>query len=340
MSAAPGGAAARGVATGVAAVADLAFVAGLEPLARALAEPDVTEVMVNAGDELWVERDGALTRIGRVDRVAVEVLVERALAPLGRRLDRLSPVVDARLPDGSRLCAAVAPVAVDGICLSIRRFAMRHLPLAAFAGAAVVELLHEVVRRRCNVLVSGATSSGKTTLLGSLTGLVPVTERIVTLEDTAELQLGARHVVRLEARDATPDGIGAVTLSDLLRAALRLRPDRLVIGEVRGDEAVPMVQALNTGHDGSLATCHANSAPDALARLESLVVQAAPGWPMSAVREHVHRSIDVVVHVARARDGGRRIEGVAEVSPSGASARTRPLADAGVVSGELRRTRA
>jgi pilus assembly protein CpaF len=294
-------------------LANLASSVGLGPLARALADPTVTEVMVNDASQLWIERGGSLHVLGELDAAELETFVERALVPLGRRLDRLSPIVDARLPDGSRLCAISAPVAVDGMSLAIRRFGAPRRPLSSFATPRVVDLLREVVAARCNVLVSGATSSGKTTLLGSLLADAATTDRIITLEDTAELQLGSDHVVRLEARAATADGVGAVDLTTLLRAALRMRPDRLVIGEVRGDEALPLVQALNTGHDGSLATCHANSALDALARLESLVVQAAPAWPLDAVRDQVRRSIDVVVHVERAEGGARRVTEVAEV---------------------------
>jgi pilus assembly protein CpaF len=205
------------------------------------------------------------------------------------------------------------PVAVDGPCLAVRRFTARPLPLTAFTTDVVAELLGEVVSRRCNVLVSGATSTGKTTLLGSLVAVAGAHERIVTLEDVAELRLPAAHVLRLEARPATLDGPPAIELHDLLRIALRLRPDRLVVGEVRGDEAADLVQAMNTGHDGSLATIHANSAIDALARLGSLVVHRHPGWPLHAVREHVDRAIDIVVHVARDAAGRRFVDTVGEV---------------------------
>jgi pilus assembly protein CpaF len=295
---------------------------GLGTLDALLADPTVDEVLVNAGgpdstvQEIWMERRGALERAGSIGVTELAVVVERILAPLGRRLDRTSPVVDARLADGTRVCAVVPPVALGGICLSLRRFRTTPLPLESFASAAGVRMLTELVDRRCNVVISGATSSGKTSLLSSLLGLLPPGERIVTLEDTAELAPVADHVVRLEARPATSDGVRAITLDDLLRTALRLRPDRLVVGEVRGDEVLGLVQALNTGHDGSLSTVHANSALDALHRLETLVVQAAPSWPLAAIRDHLARCIDVVVHVERVVGGGRRVAEIAEVRPT------------------------
>jgi pilus assembly protein CpaF len=294
----------------------IARVDGLGPLEPLLADPDVTEVMVNAGTEVWVERSGRLEHTGLVLAVGqADQLVERIVAPLGLRIDRTSPVVDARLPDGSRVHAVVAPLAVDGTCVCIRRFATRAWPLAAFASDEVAALLTWAVEARCNLVVSGATSSGKTSLLNALAGLAPRRERIITIEDAAELRLPGEHVVRLESRPATAEGVGAVTTRHLLRAALRMRPDRLVVGEVRGAEALDMVQALNTGHDGSLATCHANSAVDGLRRIESMVLEGAPALPLVAVREHVHTSIDLVVHTTRAAGGHRRVAEVVEVQP-------------------------
>ena len=315
-------------------VAERSRLSGLE---QWLADPDVTEVLVNGGHEVWVERAGVLSRVGTMRPPAVLAAVEQMLLPIGRRLDRASPTVDARLADGSRVCAVIPPVAVDGPTVAIRRFAVRPIPLSAFAPADVVALVGQLVVQRCNVLVSGPTSSGKTTLLNALAGRIDAGERLITLEDIAELRLDHRHVVRLETRPATPDGVGAVGLADLVRTALRLRPDRLVVGEVRGSEAIELLQAMNTGHDGSLSTIHANAAGDALARLASLVVQHAPGWPLGAVHEHVRRAIDVVVHVVRSADGHRRIAAVVEVAEGDGAGRL--LADERGVAGELRRGR-
>jgi pilus assembly protein CpaF len=270
---------------------------------------------------------------------AVTTAIEHILRPIGRRIDRTNPTVDARLPDGSRVCAVIEPVAVDGPCLTIRRFAMRPLPLEAFAADDAVSLLRDVVDARCNVLVSGATSSGKTTLLNALAALVPTTERIITLEDIAELRLPHPHVVRLETRPASAEGTGEITLAQLLRTALRMRPDRLVLGEVRGAEAVQLVQAMNTGHDGSLSTVHANSAADALARLCSLVLQEVPGWPLEAIHDQVRRSIDVVVHVGRSVGNERRVIEICESDPVATGVQLRSLVERGSVVASLRRRR-
>jgi pilus assembly protein CpaF len=312
---------------------------GLGALEALLADPDVTEIMVNAGTQVWAEREGRLWRHGELAPGEIDAIIERILRPLGRRLDRVSPVVDARLPDGSRVCAAVPPIAADGACLSIRRFGARTLPIAAFAPPPVAAVIDEAVRSRCNILVSGPTSSGKTTLLNSLLAALQPGERVVTIEDTTELQLATANTVRLEARDATADGLGGLSLADLLRAALRLRPDRLVVGEVRGGEAVTLLGALSTGHDGSLATVHANGPLDALRRLESMVLQGSPSWPLTAVRDLLHASIDVIVHVVRGSDGRRAVAEVAEVAPGSGDPRTRRLATASEAVAPLTRRR-
>jgi pilus assembly protein CpaF len=312
---------------------------GLDVLDTLLADPAVDEILVNAGGDVWVERHGVLEPRSSVPSGVLPVVLERILAPTGRRLDRSNPVVDARLPDGSRVCAVVEPVAVDGATVSIRRFRRRAMELRAFCGDDVGSVLAEVVRARCNVVVSGATSSGKTSLLAALLDVVDPGDRIVVLEDTAELSPSAPHVVRLEARAATPDGVRAVTLADLVRTALRLRPDRLVVGEVRGDEVLALVQAMNTGHDGSLSTCHANTALDALHRLETLAMHAAPTWPLPAIRMHLTRSIDVIVHVERGSGPARRVAEVAEVVIGDGPPRTRRLATASSVVGALERRR-
>jgi len=291
-------------------------VAGLGPLEPLLADPEVTEVMINGPGRAYVERRGELEPVRlALDAPAIVHLVERIVAPLGLRLDRASPMVDARLPDGSRLHAVIPPLAVDGPCVTIRRFGARAVPLSGFGlGEHTAELLGGMVVAGWNVLVAGATSAGKTTLLNSLSASIPPRERIVTIEETAELRLAQPHVVRLEARPANAEGVGAVGVRDLVRAALRMRPDRLVVGEVRGGEALDMLQALNTGHDGSLSTIHANGAADALARLETLVLLADSGLPLDAVRAQVATSVDAVVFVARRAGGVRRVEAIAEVT--------------------------
>jgi pilus assembly protein CpaF len=317
-------------------IAERSPLGGLE---RWLDDAAIDEVIVNGTGEVWIECAGALLRVATMSNTAVTTAIEHILRPIGRRIDRTNPTVDARLPDGSRVCAVIPPVAVDGACLTIRRFAMRPLPLAAFATPDIVELLHELVAARCNVLVSGATSSGKTTLLNALAALVPATERIITLEDIAELRLPHPHVVRLETRPASAEGTGEITLAQLLRTALRMRPDRLVLGEVRGAEAVQLVQAMNTGHDGSMSTIHANSAADALARLCSLVLQEVPGWPLEAIHDQVRRSIDVVVHVGRSVGNARAVIEVGQSDPNAAGLLLHSLMASGSVITSLKRRR-
>lgn len=312
---------------------------GLDVLAALLDDPGVDEVMVNRSTEVWVDRSGRLERAGELPRGAIDTILERVLAPLGRRLDRHTPAVDARLPDGARLCAVVEPVAVDGTSVSIRRHGRRRVPIDSFGAPPLVALLRDITAARANLLVTGATSTGKTTLLAAIVELLPPSERLVVVEDTAELVLDGRHAVRLETRPATVDGVTAVDAAQLVRTALRLRPDRLLVGEFRGSEAVAIVEALNTGHDGSLSTCHANSAVDGLRRLETLVMQSVPTWPLAAIRRQVTRSIDVVVHLARASDGRRRIAEIAEVCEGDGEPAVRPLVDGDRVVDAFRRWR-
>jgi len=296
----------------------------LEPL---LADPEVTEVMVNGPGPVWVVRRGHLVATGVVvDGPTAHHLVTRVLAPVGARADRSSPLADARLPDGSRVHVVVPPLAVDGPCITIRRFGARAVPLSAFAGPPVVALLRRAIEERRQVLVSGGAGAGKTTLLNALAAHIAPSERVVTVEDAAELRLPGPHVVRLEARPPSPEGTGQVTIRDLVRAALRMRPDRIVVGEVRGAEALDMLQAMTTGHDGSLSTCHANSPLDALRRLEMMVLTGAD-LPLAAVREQIASAVDLVVQVARGPGGTRGIVSVAEVVPDGAPGRrVRPVA--------------
>ena len=268
----------------------------------------VREVMVNGGCEVWVERNGKLERVDTISEADTRSFIERTLLPLGRRIDITSPVVDARLTDGSRLCAVIPPIAVDGSCISIRRFSVDRITLNDFADRHVGEILQQLVFDRRNLLISGAASAGKTTLLNSLCDFLAPNERVVTIEDIAELKLAHPHVVRLEARPLSPDGNLEISTRSLVRTALRLRPDRLIIGEVRGAETLDMLSAMNTGHDGSMSTIHANSARDALRRVESLVMQHATNWSQDVVRDHVAASINAIVHVVRHIDGSRFIQ--------------------------------
>ena len=326
-------------------LAAVAHASGLGPLHQYMVDPLVNEIMVNNGGDVWIEREGCTSFAGRLASDVTPRIIERMLNPVGRRLDRLSPIVDARLPDGSRVCAVIAPIAIDGACFTMRRFGVRRRVLRDFAQGAVIDLLHALVDHRCNVLISGATSSGKTSLLNALASRISAGERVITLEDTAELQLGTSHVLRLEARAATADGVSAITMTDLVRTSLRLRPDRLVLGEIRGAEVIDMLQALNTGHDGSMSTCHANSALDALRRIEALVVQHAPGWPIAAVREQVCSSLDVVIHLERDAYGLRHVRDIIELAAPtsaatpGAPGAHRTLVAEGVVVNDLQRGR-
>lgn len=278
-----------------------------------LHDPDIREIVVNNDTEVWVERTSGLSRLDDIGAGEAAALVERLLAPLGRRVDLSSPVVDARLRDGSRLCAAIPPVSPHGLNLAIRRFAHGAHTLASFTDARTADLVESALHRRLNIVVAGGTSTGKTTLLGAMAELLPSSERIIVLEDTNELRIRHPHTVYLETRPASVEGVAAIELCDLVRHALRLRPDRLVVGEVRGGEAFDMLQAMNTGHSGSLATCHANSAVDTLHRIESMVLRAIANWPLAAVRSYVASAIDIVVYVERTPEGTRRIADIVRV---------------------------
>src|SRR5215218_6011093 len=299
-------------------VAELAF--GLGPLEPLLADPQVDEVMVNGPAEVWVERAGRLERAGAAfaSAAALRHAIERILAPLGRRADEAEPLCDARLPDGSRVNVVLPPLAVDGPVLTIRRFRPRGLtPQELVAHGtltpALLEFLGRAVAARCTILICGGTGSGKTTTLGALAAYVDPGERVVTIEDAAELRLALPHVVRLEARPPNLEGRGEVTIRRLVRNALRMRPDRLIVGEVRGPEAFDLLVALSTGHAGSLCTIHAGSAAESLRRLETLALMADVGLPLAAIREQVADAIDLVVRQERAADGARRVVEVAEV---------------------------
>ena len=293
---------------------------GLGPLEELLADPQVEEVMVNGHERVYVERAGQIERtpVAYPSEQALRDAIERILAPLGRRVDELSPMVDARLEDGSRVNVVVPPLAVDGPSLSIRRFGAARPGPDELVGLGTLtpelrDQLQAAVAARRSILVSGGTGSGKTTLLNALSAFIENDERVITIEDAAELRLRQPHVVRLESRPANVEGRGLVEIRDLLRNALRMRPDRIVIGEVRGAEALDLLTALNTGHDGALSTVHANSPEDALRRIETLALMADVGLPHDAIREQLGRGLDLVVHLARHADGSRRVVSLAEV---------------------------
>jgi pilus assembly protein CpaF len=313
---------------------------GLGPIDVLLGDPTVSDVLVNGPGPVWVERSGQLEPSSLIlDRAEVDLLVERIVAPVGRRADPVHPIADARLVDGSRAHIVVPPLAVDGPYVSIRRFGVRDLGLEDLADPAVARLLAARVRDRANIVVSGGTGSGKTTLLNALAAHVHGGDRIVTVEDAAELRLAAEHVVRLEARPAALDGAPEVSIRDLVRAALRMRPDRLIVGEVRGGEVADLLTAMTTGHDGSLTTVHANGAAHALGRLELLVQASGLELPVEAVRQHLGAAIDLVVHVERSPDGRRRVVEVDEPALPAVPAASRRLADGdGVVAAPRRRT--
>jgi pilus assembly protein CpaF len=298
----------------------LSSAVGLGPLEELIQDPAVDEVMVNGPGMVWVEREGRVERTDVEFASAEELMnvIERILGPLGRRVDEASPLVDARLPDGSRVNCVIPPLSLDGPLLTIRRFRRQGFSLADLVANSTLTpelagFLEKAVQARANIVVSGGTGSGKTTFLNVLSSLVADGERIVTIEDAAELRLQQDHVLRLESRPASLEGEGEITIRRLVRNALRMRPDRIIVGEVRGAEALDMLQALNSGHDGSMTTVHSNSAPDALRRIETLALMADVALPHAAVRQQLASALDIVVHLERDREGARRVLELVEV---------------------------
>src|SRR6266516_3996479 len=293
---------------------------GHGPLERLLADDSVTEIMVNGPFDIWVERQGRLyqTTVRFNDDSHLRRIINKMVAQVGRRIDESSPMVDARLPDGSRVNAVIPPLSLSGPLVTIRKFANKRLDLQEMVRLGTlsdetVDFLQRCIAAQLNILISGGTGTGKTTLLNALSQGVSDSERIVTIEDAAELQLKQQHVLRLEGRPKNIEGQGEITIRDLVRNALRMRPDRIIVGEVRGAEALDMLQAMNTGHDGSLTTVHANAPRDALARIETMVLMAGYDLPLRAIRQQVASALDMIVHLERMEDGGRRVTAITEV---------------------------
>ena len=293
---------------------------GHGPLERLLGDDTVTEIMVNGPHDIWIERQGRLypTTVQFNDESHLRRIINKMVAQVGRRIDESSPMVDARLPDGSRVNAIIPPLSLSGPLVTIRKFSRRRLDLGDMIRLGTlttetVEFLERCVDAELNILISGGTGTGKTTLLNALSSAIPEHDRIVTIEDSAELRLNQKHVLRLESRPTNIEGEGEITIRDLLRNSLRMRPDRIVVGEVRGAEALDMLQAMNTGHEGSLSTVHANGPRDALARIETMVLMAGYELPMRAIRQQVSSALDLVVHLERVEDGTRRVTSIAEV---------------------------
>jgi pilus assembly protein CpaF len=293
---------------------------GYGPLEELLADPTLTEIMCNAYDDIYVERNGKLEHVSTTftDEAHLRQIIEKIVATVGRRIDESSPMVDARLPDGSRVNAILPPVAVHSPVLTIRRFPAEPYGMKDLINFGSITLdaamfLEACVRGKLNILVSGGTGTGKTTMLNVLTEFVPESDRIVTIEDAAEIRLHQPHVITLEARPANIEGAGQITIRDLVRNALRMRPDRIVVGEVRGGEALDMLQAMNTGHEGSLTTIHCNSPRDGLARMETMVLMAGYDLPLRAIRSQVASAVDIIIHIDRFGDGSRRVTHISEV---------------------------
>jgi pilus assembly protein CpaF len=293
---------------------------GHGPLERLLADETVTEVMVNGPHDIWIERRGQLspTTARFTDESHLRRIINKMVAQVGRRIDESSPMVDARLPDGSRVNAIIPPLSLSGPLVTIRKFSKRRLDPADLVrlgtlSTETVEFIQRCVLAELNVLVSGGTGSGKTTMLNALSTAIPESERIVTIEDAAELRLNQQHVLRLEARPKNIEGQGEIPIRELVRNSLRMRPDRIIVGEVRGAEALDMLQAMNTGHDGSLSTIHANSPRDALARVETMVLMAGYDLPIKAIRQQVASALDLIIHLERLQDGSRRVTSITEV---------------------------
>jgi pilus assembly protein CpaF len=293
---------------------------GYGPLERLLADDTITEVMVNGPNEIWIERQGRLyeTTVRFNDDSHLRRIINKMVAQVGRRIDESSPMVDARLPDGSRVNAIIPPLSLSGPLVTIRKFSKRRLTLEDMTAIGTlsdesVEFLRRGVNAELNILISGGTGTGKTTLLNALSASIPEADRIVTIEDAAELKLNQQHVLRLEARPKNIEGEGEIPIRELLRNSLRMRPDRIIVGEVRGAEALDMLQAMNTGHDGSLSTVHSNSPRDALHRIETMVLMAGFDLPIRAIRQQVSSALDLIVHLDRLEDGSRRVTAVTEV---------------------------
>ena len=295
-------------------------ITGLGPIEPLFRDPTISDILVNTAKDIFIERRGKLSRVGAQFRNDAHLLavIDRIVSRVGRRVDESSPMVDARLPDGSRVNAIIPPLALDGPVLSIRRFGadltVEQLIANGSMTMEMLQLLAGCVKARLNVLISGGTGSGKTTLLNALSSFIPSDERLVTIEDAAELRLQQEHVVRLETRPPNAEGRGEVVARDLVKNALRMRPDRIIVGEVRGAEALDMLQAMNTGHEGSLTTVHANSARDALARIETMILMAGTNLPNRAMREQVSSALDLIIQASRLSDGTRRVVSVTEVT--------------------------